>query len=305
MKIKAVKAMLPPGFILCREKKRVLITSPEWRECLLPLVDPAARSGAEADILSGRGKMPVFPTPRGRLVFRRYYHGGALRYLTRDLLAGAGRPLRELKMSIEAARAGLPVPAAAGVILEPLRWGLIRAEFITVLIPGAVDLRSYLEGLSSPTPPSFPAEKREVIARAAGRIREMHEKGFSHGDLQLKNVLIAPSGRKKAIEIFLLDFDQASRDNQNQPKTDISNLCRLYRSFQKIRVSHPLLPERDALRFLSDYVRGDKKLMETIIARVRKTAWKNRLHLIRWKIIMKFQRSIYPSPFEMPQRRKR
>ena len=65
-------------------------------------------------------------------------------------------------------------------------------------------------------------------------IRQMHDRGVCHADLQLKNILVADAG------IFLLDFDRAQVHDNISPLARARNLLRLRRSFEKLGYSPKL-----------------------------------------------------------------
>jgi len=295
--LKSLEKKIPRGFILQKASGRLLVVRREWESVLRRLSGPTrGEAGEPTEFLQGRGRMPVYETSGGRVVVRHYFHGGLLRGLTRDLFFGPGRAMEELKMTAAAAQAGLPVPEAVGVIITPAGWGMIRADLVTVYIPGGIDLLSYLRGLKMPLSGAVIREKRRIIARAAARIREMHKHGFRHADLQLKNILVTGRGEEGTIRVFLLDFDRASRDNYTGLEDSVPGLSRLHRSFEKIRRLNPDLPSRDALRFLRDYTEGERKLFREGVGRIRKSRRLKGLHEWRWKLIMKGGGRLYPSP---------
>ncbi|MCK5862977.1 MAG: hypothetical protein KAH38_10855, partial [Candidatus Hydrogenedentes bacterium] len=70
---------------------------------------------------------------------------------------------------------------------------------------------------------------KEILMSCGARIRQMHDRGVYHADLQLKNIFVADTG------IFLLDFDGARVVQGNvSPLSCARNLLRLQRSFEKL-----------------------------------------------------------------------
>lgn len=198
--------------------------------------------------------------------------------------------MEEIKLLTEAARAGIRVPEAVGLIIDPAGAGLVRADLITIYIPDSYDLLTYLRQW-----PDYPSlrlikEKRDIIAGAGGLIAVLHRAGFNHADLQLKNITIqkSPAG----LRIFILDFDKAAH---GPPRREVSvkNLLRLYRSFKKLRLVNPGLVARDPLRFLKVYASKDKEFRRYLVRQARRRRWRDSLHLIKWKLLLRLRGSPY------------
>ena len=67
----------------------------------------------------------------------------------------------------------------------------------------------------------------------------MHDAGFVHADLQIRNILMADSGP------YIIDLDKARQCTSVSPSAREVNLVRLRRSFEKNGVS---LKHFDAIR---------------------------------------------------------
>jgi tRNA A-37 threonylcarbamoyl transferase component Bud32 len=107
----------------------------------------------------------------------------------------------------------------------------------------------------------FLQEKRKIIKRVAGLIRLMHDKGFYHGDLNLKNILIDKINPQN---VYIIDWDK-SRLKPNLNMSDRkANMLRFCRSMAKFKEYGFPITERDQLFFLKNYWQGNKKIQSEI-----------------------------------------
>ncbi len=278
MKLAKLQRRLPPGFSLAEKGGSVWVVRDGWEKVLVPLGgrsrEELAAAFPGAEYLRGRGRPLVLAIGGKRLVVRRYRHGGLLGGITGDLLAGSGRPLRELAV-LERARAdGLPVPLALGLFLRPARAGTIRADLVTEQIPGAQDLLGLLAAEGSGS------LRADQAVRSAGRlVARAHEKGLYHADLNLKNILIRPGDRRA--EAYLLDLDQSLfRPRLPRPEKE-RNLLRLYRSYLKMAFPKRADP-RPALRFLLAYAPRDRAFRRSLVRRAQGGG--ERWHRWHWRM---------------------
>lgn len=289
---------MPEGFDCRSAGGKFYVFKVGWGEEIRGLAErggPSPEAGwAEVEYLSGRGRLAVVTSGRGKLVVRHYFHGGVFRRLTRDLLRGVSRPMKELKLLTEAARARIRVPEAVGLIIDPAGAGLVRAALITIYIPDSYDLFTYLRQWPADPSPLMIRKKREIIAETGALIAALHRSGFNHADLQLKNITIqqSPAG----LRIFILDFDKATHDRPPRSKVAVKNLLRLYRSFRKLRLVKPALSPRDPLRFLNAYAPEDKEFRRYLVRQARRRRWRDSLHLIKWKLLSRLRGSPYAQP---------
>lgn len=154
-------------------------------------------------------------------VVRHARRGGFLGPLLGDRYAGPPRFFRELAWSRRLAEAGIPTPALlAGAWY---RAGAVhRADVATARIPGR-DLAAVVFG---DAPPS--GEPRAAVLRAVGRlVRRLHDAGFVHPDLQLRNVVVA--GDPPAA--WLLDVESCRHAGGAGDRR--RNVDRFYRSWEK------------------------------------------------------------------------
>lgn len=185
----------------------------------------------------------------GRVFVRRAARGGAIGALLGGLYAGSGRPLRELRASAAARRAGVGVPEPVAVrstrALGPCR----RFTVVTREIPDASDLLSLAPALA-------PARKRSLLLRVADEMRRLHDAGIYHADLTMKNILL--SGE----DVYIIDLDKAAMADPPDEARAVRNLARLNRSVVKLFGRAGPVTGADKLRFLRRYLRGRERVRE-------------------------------------------
>jgi 3-deoxy-D-manno-octulosonic acid kinase len=187
------------------------------------LVVPA---GAET-LPAGRGPTYRIPLADGTdAVLRVARRGGLLARVVRRTYAGLRpRPLRELAVTVEARRRGVP---AADVLAARVEGRfLYRGALLTAEVPAAATLLEALRRAPD-------GVARCALATSAGRaIAAMHDAGVFHADLNLQNILVHPGHDGAAIT--LVDFDRARV--QTAPLSSAArrrNLRRLARSLAKL-----------------------------------------------------------------------
>ena len=160
---------------------------------------------------------------------RDYRHGGIFRHFTGDwFFTWPPRPFRELALTEELRRRGLPTVEVYAAVVERL-WGpLYRGCLITRELRGARDLWAVLRDHGGANTGLDP-----VLQATARALRTMHRQGVFHSDLNLKNILIRSQGG--VVEAYLIDFDKAKLFLGELPAPLISrNLKRLLRSALKL-----------------------------------------------------------------------
>jgi len=179
------------------------------------------RAGRVVGHAVGRGNALLLDTPCGAAVLRRYYRGGwAARFSSdRYLFVGfrRSRPCKEAWMLGRLKALGLPVPAPLAALCE--RAGpSYRGALLTRRIEAASPLADVVAGRML----------TETIMRSVGRtIRQFHDAGVVHADLNARNILIDRDGR-----VHLIDFDRGHLRRVG-PREVRANLERLKRSLVK------------------------------------------------------------------------
>ena len=232
--------------------------------------DPRAIADAGEARYEGRGRPALVVLARGtRAVVRRYLHGGLLRAVTGRYFVGRSRPLRELRATERARRAGVRVPEVLAAWHGP-RAGLFHEGWIlTREVAGARDLAEVLRA-GERVPGAFRDLGREV--------RRMHEAGVLHGDLHVKNVLLAKDG------VTILDFDRATVGAALSPAAREDNLLRFDRSVEKLGRRGVGVPRTDRLRFFAAYWPAGlaRPERDRLAARCRRSLARHRLG---WRIL--------------------
>ena len=154
------------------------------------------------------------------MVLRHFRRGGLVGKLNPDRYirtgVGKGRAMREFTLLAWMRRQGLPVPRPIAARHRPA--GLFyRADLITERVPDARPLAEVLQERALP--------ERNWIA-IGSVIRQLHELGVHHADLNCRNILL--DAREQT---WLIDFDKCDRRKPNGWMK--RNLARLRRSIEK------------------------------------------------------------------------
>ena len=234
--------------------------------------------GARQDVPgSGRGPLARLTLAGIPAVGKRALHGGLLGPLLGGLYVGSRRLLDQLRASVRLAQAGVPTPEILAVGSRRVA-GIFRAQAIVAReIPGARNLHVLTgERLSG-------VRRREILDRAASVLRDMHDAGFEHADLNLANLVW---GRSPAGEtLFVVDLERGRFANPMRAGVRIRALARLVRSCEKWMPESHRLTRREEVRFLLGYARGDRALLRVVATRLgryrrrlgtRRLAWRLR-----------------------------
>jgi len=239
----------PPGFSRREVRGATLVLRGDVAAALVEagVDEPETLRDRAAATYDGRGAPFGVDVPgAGRVFVRPYLHGGLFGRLTGDRHAGDGRFLEELRALSEARAAGVPVPEALGIVSRSRGLGLRRGWLLVREVPGAVDLLAFLG--SAP----HPAHRHDVLAAAGRVVRRLHDAGFEHPDLHLKNLLLAPGG-----DVLVLDLDRVRRLPSLCRERRLAGLFRFDRFAEKQAARGFPVSRADRLRFLRAYAGGD------------------------------------------------
>ena len=222
MKLPASHVMLRSGAVRAAIRRDLVATLGPW--LLAPRLIVPSRA---EPVATGRGAAFRVELADGtRVVVRLYRRGGLVARFVRETYAGLWpRPLRELVVTAEARRRGVP---AAEVLAARVEGGfLYRGALVTAELATAVTLVDALRGAPD-------AGVRSALAASAGRaIAALHHAGVFHADLNLTNIMVrrGPDGG----DVTLLDFDRARvRRGPLASAARRRNLRRLARSVAKL-----------------------------------------------------------------------
>lgn len=183
---------------------------------------------------SGRGQAYFLSFESRDMVMRPFRRGGLIGRFNRDLyLRGSlesSRAMQEFGLLQWMRDAGLPVPRAVAAQVTP-RGLFYRAALLTERIPGAQPMEDALR--------EVPLEP-EVWRRVGAVVRQLHDAGVYHSDLNCRNILI-----DEAQQVWLIDFDKCERRASGAWAK--ANLERLERSLKKWPCLHWETRDWDAL----------------------------------------------------------
>jgi 3-deoxy-D-manno-octulosonic acid kinase len=166
----------------------------EWRATAERVL--SRHDGGEV-IAGGRGGALRIPTEQGPVVLRRFRRGGAMRWLGDTYFGFRHRPLREFALLLRARRRGLAVPDPLAAVVER-RFGFgYRGWLMMHEIVGATPLSDLVDG----------GMAIDVVGLLARGLRDLHDAGLSHPDLNLGNLLVVT--RSYGSRLAFVDLDRA------------------------------------------------------------------------------------------------
>jgi Lipopolysaccharide kinase (Kdo/WaaP) family len=163
--------------------------------------------------------------------------GGLMRLVLKDLYVGVrARTVRELAVSTEARRRGIPVPEPIGALVEWVAPLIYRSTFLTRALRG-MTLWEFLRTDDDPL------VRLHVVEQARNSIDIMHRMGLFHADLNLHNLLVTKT--HESFAVVVLDLDKALFLQSPLSETiRARNLARLRRSAQKVDPGGQFLDSR-------------------------------------------------------------
>ena len=271
---------IPPSFSLIKKGKVYLLLEEEYKDFLLqPGIEDLEtfikRHYPSIKYMKGRTDHPSIPAKGGkRMIIRHYSHGGLLRAFTRNFYLSGSRSFRELSLTEEIRSYGIPTAQPIGAIHRLIFPPFYHAYFLSLEIPKAMDLIEYFQQIGPYPTHEMLSHKRKTIRSAGLLLQKFHQAGFFHGDLQLKNILIAGD------QLFLIDFDRSYKKPVLSIKDRIKNLLRLNRSAEKWKRFGLPITRADRLRFFLAYAAADVKIREGMMRALR--FYSIRSFLYRW-----------------------
>ncbi len=179
-------------------------------------------------IAHGRGEAWFVDYEQQHWVLRRYMRGGLVAKFNKSryfaLSLDQTRAWREWQLLAELYDVGLPVPrpVAAQVCWCNIKTGFYQAYLLLEKIPGA---RTLAERLQNEMLGENDWQAVGVV------IRQFHDHGVYHADLNANNILFDGSGR-----IYLIDFDRGEIRATGHWAQE--NVQRLRRSLDKLQGKH-------------------------------------------------------------------
>lgn len=231
------------------------------------------------DTLKGRGpvlSVPIEEMPGTRIMIRKYLRGGLVRFVNNDTFLGNQRPFNELYIGAEAYARDIPTAETLAAVSIKKAGPFYNSYLITKELTSCSDLPQYLKEISKSSIVDFSEKKDQVLIKTAETVRIMHDKGFLHADLNMKNILINCLTPEN---IFIIDWDKSVLKNDLTEAERSSNIIRFCRSMEKLKHQGLPLAENDQELFLENYWRNPEKAsidLEKVkqIVKKRKFIWK-------------------------------
>lgn len=260
---------IPSSFSLIRKGKVSFLIKKEYKKPLLQqgIEDFKIflmRNRKSPKYFQGRALHPsisIRDSERG--VLRQYFHGGLFRNFTRSLYLFGSRSFRELALTEEIRSCGIPTVQPIAAIHRFILPPFYQAFFLSLEIPHSKDLIQYFREIGTCPSRENIVLKRKTIRSAGLLLRKFHQTGFFHGDLQLKNILVAGD------QLFLIDFDRSCRKRTLSIRERMKNLLRLNRSVEKWRGLGLPINRTDRWRFFLAYAGEDVKIRKAMERAIR------------------------------------
>lgn len=276
--------LIPPSFSLIKKKSIHLLINDQYKKYLLEqgiedIKTFLKKYQSSATFLMGRTPHLSVPIEEGkRMVIRQYSHGGLLRAFTGNLYLFGSRSFQELALTEEIRACGIPTILPIAAIHHPVFPFFYQAYFLSLEIPDAMDSIQYLQEIGSRPFPDKLIRKRKAIRSAGLLLRQFHQAGFFHRDLQLKNILIAGN------QPLLIDFDRSYRKSVLSVKKRIKNLLRLNRSVEKWKRLGLPLTRTDCWRFFLAYAGEERRIQEAMRRTLQTYSIRLFFNRLGWKL---------------------
>src|SRR4030042_15909 len=275
---------IPFSFSLIKKGRSLLLLSQEYKDFLLQegiddLETFIEKRSQDSRYMSGR--KPHLSVPLAevkRMGLRQYSHGGLLRGFTRDVYLFGARSFRELALMEEVRSCGIPTIQPIGAIHHSVLMPFYTAYLLSLEIPNALDFVSYFQKVGSNPSRDQLTVKRKMLRSAGLLLRQFHHTGFFHGDLPLKNILVAGD------QPLLIDFDRSYRRPVLSIRERMKNLLRLNRSAEKWKRQGLSITRTDRWRFFLAYAEGDTKMPEAMRKAVRTYSIRHLFYRCGWAL---------------------
>jgi 3-deoxy-D-manno-octulosonic acid kinase len=276
--------VVPKSFSLHKKGKTYLLLREEFKDLLLQqriedIEGFLERNRQVSRYLEGRTSHPSVSLAEGkRIVFRHYTHGGLLGAMLGDRYLFGSRSFQELALTEEVRSCGIPTVQPVGAIHRSTLPPFYQAYLFSLEIPHAKNLIQYFQECASHPTLEYLSQKRKFIRMAGLLLSKFHQAGFFHGDLQLKNILVAED------EVFLIDFDRSYRKLSLTLNEKKRNLLRLNRSVEKWKHRGIPVTRTDRWRFFLAYAGGDEEIRQAMERAMRSYWMRLLLHRVGWTL---------------------
>ena len=274
---------IPPSFSLIEKGKVSLLLKEEYKNLLLKQgiddLKTFLKNCRTSHYLKGRTPHPSILLGDGkRMVLRQYSHGGLLRTITGNLYFFGARSFQELTLTEEIRSCGISTIPSVGAIHHRIFFPFYQAYFLSLEVPRALDLIQYFKERVAPPSRENLSLKLKTIRSAGLLIRQFHQAGFFHGDLQLKNILVAGD------QLLLIDFDRSYRKPNLSIHKKLKNLFRLNRSVEKWKRLGLPITRTNRWRFFLAYAGDDRKIREAMERALRTYSHRFLFYRFGWAV---------------------
>ncbi len=259
----------------------VAAVHPAWRDDLAAggwlrraPIDPDRHAGRVADPEpSGRGEIYRVQFKAGPAVVRPVRRGSWLRPLLGSRLLGPRRPLAEIRVTAALRTRGAPVPEPVMALAWRASGPFWHALVATREEANSLDGRAFL----ATRPPR--AMLRDAVRAAGSALRDFHDAGGRHRDLNLGNLLIQRVAGGSA-RVWIIDLDGARAGPIPSPRQRMQELMRLHRSLRKSARGDLL---RLSVGLFHSYCRGDRELRARMLRWRRLEALRVAIHALHYR----------------------
>ena len=302
--MKSNKNCIPDDFILIKERKTLMFVKKKYKDALKSLgaksFSFSKNKNDSNSMFTGRGRCLSLDLGdiKGKVVIRRYYHGGLLGVFIGELFWKQTRPLNEMMISEMALKNGFLTVEVLAVIKHKIIYPFFKAEIVTKEIKNAFDLIQYIKE-SELQNTNLLKKKKRIIQQIAFTVQKMHNMGIYHGDLHLKNILLQ-EGAKGDFYVYIIDFDKSRLRSRLNITARMKNLYRLDRSVDKIAMFYKknvyvsgnlfLISKADRVRFLREYMRYNPDYKKDWRKLIKNSDSSYRLHKLRWNVFAKINK---------------
>ncbi|HLD35168.1 MAG TPA: lipopolysaccharide kinase InaA family protein [Planctomycetota bacterium] len=253
---------------------------------------------ANVERVQGRGDYPVANVKasdgkEAEVIVRVYRRGGLAGLVLPDIFNDARRPLAELVLTEKGRTEGVPLPEILGLQIKWVLPFFYRAKIVVKRIPDTVTLEETLFSLDKKglNRKELYRQKANLISSLVKALRQLHNAGINHRDLNIRNILIKRTGLDFAA--YIIDLDKSAYESDAKGLAldkRINNLIRLNRSLDKMLFKSGsflkgIISHTDRLRLFELYSRGEglTQIQKQVI--INKCLQQTGLHKWWWKLI--------------------
>jgi tRNA A-37 threonylcarbamoyl transferase component Bud32 len=198
-----------------------------------------------------RGRAPVYiatleDAERTTTVVRHSWHGGLFAPLTGDRFRRPTRAPLELLRSYMLRECGIPTPEVLAFALYAAGPMMARVDVATRYVSDAQDLAAVLTEVA----PDI--ARADALVSVKALLVSLAECGFTHPDLNIKNILLYRNAGQLVAAV--LDVDVVQWTSRQKPAVTMrANVARLMRSLQKARAQFGVkLPDAEMNDWIAD-----------------------------------------------------